>query len=221
MNYKYFSLAELNTYISHILKSKLRFNKTENEVLAALTVLIAYHGEYKPANYYFGFPLKNNLSEKEVKSLPHNFINILKYIEDDSLEDLRIIIKENDGGTFILPLQLKRLDLKNINSTSKVINYLKKLKKYSKSKTRLIIVYEDIITPLPRKEGKYKMSLVELEKWFHKNDFPFQEIILARLKKKKEREIIFYQFWPLMNTYCREKKFKMKDIVNFVKKTNQ
>jgi uncharacterized protein YllA (UPF0747 family) len=62
--------------------------------------------------------------------------------------------------------------------------------------------------------------LVELEKWFSKNDFPFQEVILIHLKNNKEREVIFHQFWPMMDIYCREKKFKMKDVVNFVKKTN-
>ena len=217
MHYEYFSIKELNTYISYILKSKKRFNKNDNEVLAALTVLIAYHSEYKPANYFFGFPLKNNLSEKEIKSLPHDFTKISKYIEDDSLEDVRIIIKEKSGDTFVLPLQMKRIDMKNIDSTLKMINFLEKLKIYSKSKTRLIMIYEDIITPLSREGGKYKISLVELEKWFRENDFPFQEIILACLKKEKKRKITFYQFWPLMKTPCGEKKFTMNDITTFTK----
>lgn len=218
MLFKYFSPVQLYEYVSRALNSDSQLTKNEYEILAALTFLIAYKGEYKPASYYLGFPIRKNLSEKEVKEIPNDIDSTLKMIEDDSLEDIRIGIKENQGEKYILPLQIKRVDLKIVDDTSKMIGFLKKTKKkYSKSKTRLIIVYEDIVTPLPRKEGKSRMSLLELEKWFSENDFPFQEIILLHFKNYTTREIVFFQFWPKMDTLCREKKFNMKDVMNFIK----
>jgi len=208
MDFKYLSPKQLYDSLHKFPKN----SKTLHEALSALTVLAAYDEMYEIAKCAIGFPVKANLLKLEFDRLPNDLYELREYIEDDSLEDVVIKITEKSSTIHKLKLQMKRVDRRVVSNSLLMISLLEKYKKkYAKSNSRLVLIYEQI--PKLKSSGrKFRIKFPVLEDWFNKNNFPFMEIILVHFEGDKHKTINLFQFWSKMIGPCRQKNFTIEKI---------